>query len=67
MPTRHQQIQETSSDRAQSGYSICVAKKLCPRGDLPAYDTGCDPASGSLKASHAVRPNVVFGAFDRGG
>ena len=30
------------------------AGKVCPRGDLPTYDTGCDPAIEAVNASHAA-------------
>jgi hypothetical protein len=33
---------------------ICIAKKLCPRGDLPAYDTSRDLALGAVNASDAA-------------
>lgn len=40
MPYRFQQIGKIRSDRVQCGFSILLANKLCPRGDLYTWDTG---------------------------
>lgn len=62
MLNRHQQIQKTQPQEVRSG-SICVAKKLCPRGDLSTCDTSRDPAIEALKAHTQMRGGSATGAI----
>ena len=39
---------------------MSLASVVCPRGDLPAYDTGCDLATEAVNASHAGEVDRVI-------